>query len=85
MAKRPKTPGFIFFYILFSPETWRILSGGILAVLLAPSIAPKELAGAGLWLFYIMLATIGYSVTAIPARALSRLIKKLVLGDRLPK
>jgi hypothetical protein len=83
--QRKLTPGYIFFYLLFWPETWRIVIGVIIAALLGPMVIPVDFATAGMVMLYLMLATIGYSVASVPARGISRLLKKAILGDRLPK
>lgn len=79
MAKRKITTGYLLFFLLLWPDTWRILIGAAIAGLLGPAIIPSDLGSPGSWMFYIMLATIGYSVAGIPAREISKQLKKLVV------
>ncbi len=85
MNKRPVTPSYIVFYILFSPETWRILMGIIFSAFLTPLAVTPEMGASARVLICIMIATIGYSGSGIPGRWISGMFKKLILGDKLPK
>ncbi len=85
LKKRPMTPSYIVFYILFLPDTWRILIGVIFSAVLSPLAAPPSMGISARILIYIMMATIGYSASGIPGRWISTMFKKLVLGDKLPK
>ena len=78
MKKRPITPSYIFFYILFLPDTWRILMGIIFSAFLTPYIVTQAVSAKVL--LYIMIATIGYSASGIPGRWISKMFKKLILG-----
>ncbi len=81
MKKRPLTPAYIFFYILFSPDTWRILSAAVLAFLLAPALtATRELNRPAQWVVYAMVAGIGYGLSGLPARKLAAFLRRRVLG-----
>lgn len=82
MTKRPVTPGYIIFYILFSTETWRIALGFVFAVALTPRILPPELSSIARALVYVMVATIGYSLAGRPARWITGALKKAILGNR---
>lgn len=70
--------------MLFSPDTWRVVIGIIVAYFLAPLILPPELPPAGIVLLYVMLAVIGYTGSRIPAGWITRAIKQLILGDKRP-
>lgn len=83
MSKRELTPGYLFFYILFSPDAWRVLIGLIVSYFLTPQILPPEIANTGRAMLYIMIATIGYTGSGMPARWISRTIKQFILGDKL--
>lgn len=85
MNKRPITPSYIVFYILFSPDTWRILIGVIISILTTPHVVTPEMGISGKVLLYIMIATIGYTGAALPGRWISNMFKKLILGDKIPK
>lgn len=84
LKKRPMTPTYMAFYLLFSPDTWRILAGIVVAVLLVPEIAPADLAPAGRAMLHVMVVGIGWTVTARPARWISDRLKALLLGGRVP-
>ena len=81
-TKRPLTPGYIFFYILFFPDTWRILMGGLLALLFTPHIVPAELSMGGRAMVYVMVGTIGWALSSKPANWITAQLKKLILGQR---
>ena len=85
MTRRPVTPSYIVFYILFLPDAWRILIGIIFSAFLSPLAVPPAMGLCGKILIYIMIATIGYSASGIPGRWISNLFKKLILGDKAPK
>ena len=72
MTKRRVTPGYIFFYILFSADSWRLLFGIILALVLTPLIAASEgLSGTGRIMIAVMLTAIGWAVSAYPAKKIT--------------
>jgi dipeptide/tripeptide permease len=65
--KRQITFGYIFFYLLFSADTWRVLCGVVMAVVLTPHLATgREMSPAGQGLLGLMLVAIGWWVTAWP-------------------
>lgn len=82
MAKRPITPAYVVFYILFSSDIWRIVMGIILAFLLVPHIMKPEMTSAARGLLYIMVATIGYAASTLPASGITKMLKRLILGDK---
>ncbi len=84
MAKkrRPLTPAYIFFYLLFLPDTWRILIGIIASVLLTPFVLKPEMEGSSQIVLFIMMAAIGYAVSGVPARWITGYWKKFFLGDK---
>ena len=83
--KRPITPGYVLFYILFLPDTWQVLIGVLVAIFVAPTVLSPEMSTSANVMVYLMLATIGYAASRGPARGFTRMIKKWILGDRLPK
>lgn len=83
MRKKNRTPGYVFFYILFWPDTWRLLIGLAAAYLLAPRLVYPDMGTWGSGMVYVMLTSIGYALSAVPARWLSDRIKKLILKDKL--
>jgi hypothetical protein len=83
LQKRHRTFGYFVFYILFLPDTWQILIGVAAAFLLAPFAITPETGMGGRIMLYIMMATIGYAASRLPARGICRIIKKMILGDKL--
>ena len=83
MRKRPLTPGYILFYILFWPDSWQILIGLMVAWFLTPLILSADMTTVVVVVLYIMMATIGYAASRGPARGITRLLKKVVLGDKI--
>lgn len=83
MNKRLLTPGYLFFYLIFWPDTYRLLFGLTAAFLLAPRITPADHGGFGLVMMHVMLACIGYAATAKPARSISNALKKKILKGKL--
>lgn len=80
--KRPLTPSYVLFYILFLPDTWQVLIGVLAAYLITPSILSPEMTLPARAMIYIMMATIGYAASKVPARGITRMLKKWILGDR---
>ena len=78
--KRPLTPAYVIFYILFWPDTWRILTGVLMALLLAPYILPADLGMGGRAMLYVMIAVIGWALSGKPAGWITTKLKKLILG-----
>ncbi len=83
MAQRRITPSYVFFYVLFSQDTWRILIGIMASLLVTPHIFTPDMELAARLVLYAMLAAIGYTGAGIPARLISGGFKKLILGDKI--
>ena len=83
MKKRPITLSYILFYILFLPDSWRILMGIIFSGVLSSLIFTPEIDFSGRVVISIMMAFIGYSATGVPARWITGMFKKLILGDKM--
>ena len=81
MPKRRLTPAFVFFYFLFWPDTWRIIAGLILGGILVPLIMGTGQAITQTAMVFIMLAAIGYAVSAKPARAISLGLRRAILKN----
>ena len=77
--KRPLTPAYIIFYILFWPDTWRILTGLVLSLLVTPYILPAEMSMAGRAMLYVMVAAIGWALSSKPAGWITGKLKSLIL------
>lgn len=82
MQKRRLTPAYIFFYILFLPDTWQIIVGVVAAYLLVPAVRPEEMGTMGTVMLFVMIAAIGYTVSTAPGRWISRTLKQWILEDR---
>ncbi|MFO7860529.1 MAG: hypothetical protein R6U41_04815 [Desulfosalsimonas sp.] len=80
MAKRPVTPTYVIFYILFLPDSWRILMGIGLGALLGPHLIKPGMDTAGRAMMFVMLAVIGYAVSGVPAKWITTGLKKWILG-----
>ena len=79
MQKRPLTVSYIFFYLLFSDDTWRIVAGFVGAVVFGPMVT----AGRGLnqgaeVLVWVMIMAIGWSISAWPAKKITDALKRAV-------
>ncbi len=81
MPDKPKTRTYFFFYIIFHPDSWRILFGFCVSILLTPQIAPPDLTTPGRLVLYVMIATIGWAAFGKPAGWITGSLKKWFLGD----
>lgn len=79
-AKRPLTPAYVIFYILFWPDTWRLLAGLLLSLVFTPRIMPADLSTGGRAMLYVMVAAIGWALAAKPSTWISGHLKKLLIG-----
>jgi len=79
-VKRPLSPAYILFYILFWPDTWRILVGLLLALLFTPFILPADMAFSGRAMLYVMVTAIGWSLSHKPAIWITAQLKKMILN-----
>lgn len=80
-----KTPSYIFFYILFSVDTWRIVLGILFSVLLTPQLLKSsELSPSGIMMLYIMMTAIGWAVASYPAKKIAFFLRKMILKENLP-
>ena len=79
-----RTVGYYFFYLLFSPDFWRLLIGIAAAVWLAPKLIRPDMTAAASAMLCVMLATIGWAASGVPARWICEKLKRLVLGGRVP-
>jgi len=81
--KRKITLGYIFFYVLFSVDTWRISLGILISAILTPQLLKSNaLSASGELMLYIMLAVIGWAVTAYPASKIALLLRKFILKGK---
>ena len=79
---RPRTPTYFVFYLLFSTDFWRVVMGVVLSILATPYVVPGDFSSAGRAMLYVMVAAIGWTITAAPARWITRGLKKAILGDK---
>ena len=76
--------GYYFFYLLFSPDFWRLLIGVGVALWLAPQIFRPDMTPLVRGMLYIMLAVIGWAASGVPAGWICQGLKRLALGNRMP-
>ena len=79
LQKRPLTPGYLFFYLIFLPDTWQILIAFITAVIVTPRILTPDVGAAGSAIVHVMVAGNVYVITRPIGRRISAFLKKLVL------
>lgn len=82
MRNRPLTVRYVIFYGLFSPQSWQILIGLIIAYLLTPVINMPDGGLPARMVVFVMIAVIGYEVFRIPARWITRKLIRWILGDQ---
>jgi hypothetical protein len=70
-------PAYFFFYFLFNPDTYRILTGTILAFILTPRLLPVDHTGMGRYVLFIMIVVVAWAVTGVPARWISQRLQNL--------
>ncbi len=69
---------YCFFYLLFAVDTWRILIGVALAVIFGPMLtAERHLPLPAQVVTWAMILGIGYAAGHLPARFISRGLRKL--------
>lgn len=79
MQKRSLSVSYIFFYLLFSDDTWRIAAGLVCAVFLGPLVTQgRDLSQGGQVMVWLMIMAIGWSVTAWPAKKITGTLKRTV-------
>jgi len=79
MQKRSLSAAYIFFFLLFSDDAWRILAGFIMAVLIGPLITQgRNLSRGGEVMVWLMIMAIGWSVSAWPAKKITAALQKVV-------
>jgi hypothetical protein len=79
MQERPFTLSYVFFYLLFSADTWRIAAGFVCALLLGPLVTQgRDLSKGGEAMVWLMIMAIGWSVTAWPAKKITAALQRAV-------
>jgi hypothetical protein len=84
LGKKQLTIRYIIFYILFLPDFWQFLTGLIAAYFLAPVVGFPDTGYGGRTMLFVMIATIGYAVSSLPARWITRILIKWILGENRP-
>jgi hypothetical protein len=79
MQKRPITISYLFFYLLFSEDTWRIAAGCVCALFLGPLLTQgRNLSQGGEVMVWLMILAIGWSLTAWPAKKITAALRRAV-------
>lgn len=79
MKNRNISFSYLFFYVLLSPDTWRILAGLGLAALAGPRLAKgSDLSPSGETMIWLMLLAIGWAISAWPAKKISAAIQRAI-------
>ena len=78
--KKRMTPAYLFFYLLLSDDTWRLVIGVSLAVILGPYLLPLDQTGMGIYVMFITTVVIGWAVSKVPSRWIVRQLKLLFPG-----
>jgi prolipoprotein diacylglyceryltransferase len=83
VKKRKITLSYIIFYILFLPDTYRLIMGILAAWFFAPYVVesrpmPRE----GEFVVWVMIATIGYAMSTRIGNMISDWIKNIILPVR---
>ena len=79
MRKPTLTVSYIFFYLLFSDDAWRIAAGFVCALFLGPLLTQgRNLNQGGEVMVWLMILAIGWSVTAWPAKKITGALQRAV-------
>ena len=77
MQNRRLTFSYLFFYLLFSDDTWRIVTGFVCAVLLGPMITEgRDLSQSAEVVVWLMIMAIGWSISGWPAKKITAHLKR---------
>lgn len=79
MARHPITFGYVLFYVLFSVDTWRIVLGIIIAFFLVPRIPATHIGPGGKAMLWVMVACIGWWITAYPGKLMANAVRRFFL------
>lgn len=82
--KRKTTPGYVFFYILFSADAWRIVLGILISAVLTPQLLKTNpLEGPAVIVLYLMMAAIGWAIASFPANKIALFLRKFILKGKI--
>ena len=65
-------------YILLNEDTWRCLSGIVLAVISAPYLLPFDRTGIGRYIMFISVVVVGWALSKAPSRWIVGHIRRLL-------
>lgn len=82
MARRPITPAYVLFYILFLPDTWQALFGIIGSYLISSRMIPADLNKGGKVMAFLMIGTIIFAASKPVGKWVSNSMKKFFLGNK---
>ncbi len=80
MPREKLTPLYVLFYVLFSPDTYRVLAGIVCGAVLMPKLLPQETTVLGKYVLFLMLFCIGWAASGVPARWIAGRLQSLVSG-----
>ncbi len=70
---------YLVFYVLFSPDTWRILAGLAAALLMGPRLTAGKTSGPfGEVIIWVMLLALGYALSAPLGKLISDKLTAMV-------
>jgi hypothetical protein len=76
--RQRRGPLYLLFYLLFSPDTWRVFAGTVLAVIMTPRLLPVDRTGMGRYVLFIMIVVVGWAITGAPARWLTQRLQAII-------
>ena len=77
--QRRFTLSYLFFYLLFSDDTWRIGAGLFMAVFFGPMITQgRNLSQGAEVMVWLMIMAIGWSVTGWPAKKITDALRRAI-------
>ena len=82
MPKRNLTPAYLFFYLLFTPETWRVLLALLFSLVSATFVIQvRPLGTGGQIVLGLMLMGIGWTLMERPGRWIAAFLRKRIVGQ----
>ena len=77
-SKHRLSPAYILFHLLFSPDTWRVFLGTVIAVILTPIILPVDRTGMGRYVIFIMLVVLVWALSSVPAKWIAARLQQML-------
>jgi len=79
MRKRSPNVSYLFFYLLFSDDAWRIAAGFVCALFFGPLLTQgRNLSRGGEVMVWLMIMAIGWSAAAWPAKKITGALQRAV-------